>query len=86
MTDEREKLEAQLEGLEGCTASPCYNHHSAVMAAADDLVAAERLDEHVKTCRAHSPMKAPYERDGHRECGDKWYCEDAPIKEVEHDS
>ncbi len=48
----------------------------------------EALASHTRTCRTRSPMKSPYERDGHRKCGDKrtdgnrWYCDQAPVKQA----
>ena len=50
-----------------------------IMEAADVLM----LAVHVEACEARSPMRSPYERDGHRRCGDRWHCEQAKaIKEL----
>ena len=63
MTDEREALEKHAAEYHERPLKPCC------VSALDAYVAAERLDEHVKTCE---------------ECGPEFadpYCEDAPIKE-----
>ena len=79
MTDEREALEQMVNGAVE------FSHDADhIMNAVDDLVAAERLAEHVKTC--HEPHLDEGIRDGPR-CGDvldggtRWHCDRAPIKE-----
>ena len=81
MTDERE---AFLEAMEDACIESC-EHNSKDVAehnitiAADAYAAAERLDEHVKTCEVTGMIVG--ESDVTKNCGDGWYCEDAPIKE-----
>lgn len=40
-----------------------------IIAAADAMA----LEAHVEICLTWSSMKSPYERDGHRKCGDGWF-------------
>ena len=85
MTDEREALEAVLALVDGHIDPDAAQE--AVMAAAEVFAAAERLDEHVKTCRKHVNFGAKNETlssPGYTPCGDGWYCDRAP-KEGRHD-
>ena len=81
MTVEREAFIRMLDDSLECWRQGYLSKRVEVIEKAVAYAAAERLAEHVRTCRVRSPMRSPYERDGHRACGDKWYCEDAPIKE-----
>lgn len=66
MTDERDALEEMVN------VAVAYSHDADhIMNAVDELVASERLDEHVKTCREFTFKK----------CGEHGYCDRAPIKE-----
>ncbi len=76
----RETLRLYVAGIDGGS----RRTDDETMKLADAHARAERRDEHVKTCMVHSPMKSPYERDGHTPCGGRfhngeiWHCPNAP--------
>ncbi len=82
MTNEREKLRGAALALQSWCGERGEQLLEEFMAAVDELVAAERLDEHVKTCEAVGGV-FPKDNKAWRHCGDKWYCDRAPIKERE---
>ena len=82
-----EDARAALESKTRITAGS-RSQHTEVMEAADALGDARELRGHVGAC-----VCAAYERDADggytgqtKNCGDDWYCPDAPVKEVTHDT
>ena len=89
MTDERDKLDRAVYDLSWAEPKNLNEEiHDAYKAAADAYAAAERLDEHVKTCETlgGNLTRTDIGWDSQR-CGDDtntkpiWYCDRAPIKE-----
>ena len=91
MTDERAALVKAVNMNTGSPRDPggafAGERVHAVMAAADVYAAAERLDEHVKTCEREGPPPSYADMHFTQKCGTGdpiYYCDRAP-KEGRHD-